>query len=124
MHLILARRDLSGFQHLHPTMDTEGTWRIPLTFDQAGDYRAFADFQPQGRGEALTLGADVAVGGEYRPRPLPASARTSTVDGYTVDLDGQLGPGAPASRMTASLSPAPGSPSPSRCLLRVLTGSI
>ena len=27
MHLILARRDLTGFQHLHPEQAADGTWR-------------------------------------------------------------------------------------------------
>jgi hypothetical protein len=90
MHLVLVRRDLSGFQHVHPVMDPDGTWRIPLTFEQAGDYRALVDFLPTGHGAVLTLGTDVRVGGEYRPQPLPEPARTATVDGYTVDLGGRL----------------------------------
>src|SRR5216117_477341 len=32
MHLVVARRDLSNFRHVHPTMAADGTWRIPLTF--------------------------------------------------------------------------------------------
>lgn len=27
LHLIVVRRDTTGFQHLHPTMDTDGIWR-------------------------------------------------------------------------------------------------
>ena len=93
LHLIVVRRDLSGFQHVHPQMGTDGTWRIPLTFPTAGDYRAFADFAPDGRSEAITLGADVAVAGTYTPAALPTPSRTTTVDGYTVHLDGDLVPG-------------------------------
>src|SRR5918998_230232 len=93
LHLIVVRRDLTGFQHVHPQMGADGTWRIPLTFSNAGDYRAFADFAPDGRSEAITLGADVAVAGAYTPAALPAPSRTATVDGYTVHLDGDLVPG-------------------------------
>jgi hypothetical protein len=60
----------------------------------AGQYRVFADFQPTGRAQGLTLGADVPAPGNYQPRALPAAARTVTVDGYTVTLDGDLVPGA------------------------------
>ena len=28
MHLILARRDLSGFQHLHPRQAADGSWSV------------------------------------------------------------------------------------------------
>jgi hypothetical protein len=93
MHLVVARRDLSGFQHLHPEMDDDGTWRVPLTLGAAGDYRVFADFQAAGRDEGTTLGADVRVPGGYLPTPLPAPSRTATVDGYRVTLAGTLTPG-------------------------------
>jgi hypothetical protein len=105
MHLVLARRDLSGFQHVHPVLAADGTWRIPLTFGAAGDYRVFADFRPAGREEGTTLGADVAVAGAYQPRPLPAAARTATVDGYRVTLDGTLTPGT-TSKLTLTVERA------------------
>lgn len=95
LHLIVARRDLSGFRHVHPTLGADGTWFVPLTFTNAGDYRIFADFAPTGDpAGGLTLGADIAVTGEYRAVPLPAASRTAQVDGYTVTLDGELATGA------------------------------
>ena len=75
MHLIVVRRDLTGFQHLHPRMDADGTWTTPLTLPEAGIYRAFADFTHEG--EAQTAGADIAVDGraDYRPLPAPIADR-------------------------------------------------
>jgi hypothetical protein len=93
LHLIVVRRDLSGFQHLHPTLTGDGTWAIPLTVAAAGQYRVFADFRPAGRDTALTLGVDVPAAGTYRPLPLPAPVRTADVDGYRVELAGDLVPG-------------------------------
>ncbi|WP_327010549.1 hypothetical protein OHA72_26765 [Dactylosporangium sp. NBC_01737] len=103
LHLIVVRRDLTGFQHVHPQRDPDGTWSIPLTVSAAGQYRIFADFQPTGHSRGLTLGADVPAPGSYQPQPLPAAQRTSTVDGYTVTLDGDLVPGT-ASRLTLTVS--------------------
>jgi hypothetical protein len=105
LHLIVARRDLSGFQHVHPTLDPQdGTWSVPLTFEDAGDYRVFADFSPAGdEAGPLTLGADVAVAGAYEPEPLPTPTRETTVDGYTVALEGDLAAGAD-SELTLSVS--------------------
>jgi hypothetical protein len=102
LHLIVVRRDLSGFQHVHPERATDGTWSIPLAVPSAGQYRVFADFQPAGH-DGLTLGADVPAAGDYQPAPLPAAARTTTVDGYTVTLTGDLTPGA-SSKVTLSVS--------------------
>ncbi|MFH8366737.1 hypothetical protein [Streptomyces sp. NPDC018031] len=95
LHLILSSRDLTTYRHLHPTRAADGTWRTGVKLPRAGDYRLFADFTPDVKGgENLTLGADLAVGGAYRPAELPAPGRTATVDGYTVTLDGILRPGA------------------------------
>ncbi|MET7467386.1 hypothetical protein ACFYON_05485 [Micromonospora sp. NPDC005686] len=102
MHLIVARRDLSGFRHVHPEMDGDGTWRVASPLDGPGVWRAFADFTPAG-GEPLTLGLDVTVPGELAARPLPAPATTTTVDGYTVTLTGTPEPGR-TSRLTLSVS--------------------
>ncbi|GHJ42971.1 hypothetical protein Cs7R123_03130 [Catellatospora sp. TT07R-123] len=96
LHLILVRRDLTGFQHLHPALGTDGVWSIDAQAPAAGQYRMFADFQPAGRTEPLTLGVDLAAAGDYRPQPLPAAARTAVVDGYTVTLAGDLAAGASA----------------------------
>ncbi|GAA3933894.1 hypothetical protein [Actinoplanes auranticolor] len=103
LHLIVVRRDLSGFQHVHPTLAADGTWSIPLAIPAPGQYRVFADFRPAGHARGLTLGADVPAPGDYRPRPLPAAARTATVDGYTVTLGGDLVPGA-SSKLTLSVA--------------------
>jgi hypothetical protein len=92
LHLIAVRRDLSGYQHVHPQLARDGTWSIPLDLT-AGDWRLFADFDPAGDDAALVLGADVAVAGKYTPLPLPEPSTTADVDGYTVTLDGQLTPG-------------------------------
>jgi hypothetical protein len=92
LHLIAVRRDLSGFQHVHPTLGADGVWTTPLALTP-GTWRLFADFVPSADGTNRTLGADLAVGGLYAPAPLPAESRTVEVDGYTVTLDGDLVPG-------------------------------
>ncbi|HWI74306.1 MAG TPA: hypothetical protein VNT55_20265 [Baekduia sp.] len=85
LHFIAVRRDLTGFQHLHPEQDAAGAWRTNLTLREPGAYRVFADFTPSG-GEATTLASDVLVGGAFAPRALPAPATRVRVDGYDVAL--------------------------------------
>jgi hypothetical protein len=92
MHLIAARRDLTGFRHVHPELDADGTWRVASPLGAPGSWRVFADFAPTG-GEPLTLGADLHVPGEFEPRPLPPATGVATVDGYTVEVEGVLEPG-------------------------------
>jgi hypothetical protein len=102
LHLIAVRRDLSGFQHVHPTRDADGVWTTPLALTP-GSWRVFADFVPAADGEKRVLGADLAVAGDFAPTPLPAASPTSEVGGYTVTLDGALTPGA-ESELTLSVS--------------------
>lgn len=90
LHLIVVRRDLTGYQHLHPNRDAQGTWTVPLTLAEPGPYKAFADFTPAGRDRPLTLAADLTAPGPYTPEPLPAPATATSVDGYDVALDGSL----------------------------------
>ncbi len=90
LHLIVVRRDGTGFQHVHPEPDAGGQWSVPLTLEDAGDYKVYADFAPGGQDDALTLAADLQVAGDYEPTPLPPVSRTALVDGYTVTLDGEL----------------------------------
>jgi hypothetical protein len=90
LHLVVVRRDLTGFQHLHPTMAADGTWSIGLTLPAPGSYRAIADFTAivGGRQVATTLGSDLTVAGDYRPVALPAPVRRTTADGFSVTYAG------------------------------------
>jgi len=84
MHFIVVRRDMTGFQHLHPTENPDGTWSVPATLPDAGSYRVFADFSVDD--EPYTLADDLTVDGSVRSRTLPAPARSVDVDGLRVTL--------------------------------------
>ena len=87
VHLIVARRDLTGFQHLHPKQGKDGSWSTNITIRQAGSYRVFADFKR--RGENNTLAADLAVDGPLGSRDMaPVRPTAEAGDGYQVTLTG------------------------------------
>jgi hypothetical protein len=94
MHFYLVRSDLTGFQHIHPTMASDGTWTAPLAALEPGAYRAYTSFiTKDGTGSPvpLVLGELVNVPGTPTPQPLPPPATTTTVDGYTLSIaSGQL----------------------------------
>jgi hypothetical protein len=86
MHLIVVRRDGAEFRHLHPEMDAAGVWTVPVSFAEAGVYRAFADFSVEG--EQQTLAADLFVSSaEFEARPFPTPHPVYETDGYEVRLD-------------------------------------
>jgi hypothetical protein len=108
MHLIIARRDLTGFQHLHPEQGPDGTWTTNVRLRDAGSYRLFADFSHDG--EARTLATDLRVDGRADLEPLPAQRATAVSDGgYDVRLDaGDARPGEEAElRFTITKDGAP-----------------
>jgi hypothetical protein len=86
MHVIVARRDLTGFQHLHPEQERDGSWSLRLNLDDAGSYRLFADFSHEE--QKTTLATDLRVDGAADLRPLPAPGPTAISDsGYDIQLD-------------------------------------
>ncbi len=113
MHLIVARRDLTGFQHLHPEQANDGSWAVRVRLDEPGSYRLFADFSNQE--EPYTLATDLRVDGDARLHPLPAPSPTSVSDGgYDVALDaGEAHPGAEANlKFTITKDGRPVEPEP------------
>ncbi|MDP1849651.1 MAG: hypothetical protein Q8K79_17830 [Solirubrobacteraceae bacterium] len=79
MHVIVVRRDLAGFQHLHPTQHGDGSWAVTLRLPLAGSYRLFADFSHEG--QPATLASDLRVDGQADLQPLPSAAATAISDG-------------------------------------------
>jgi hypothetical protein len=92
LHLIVVRRDLAGFQHVHPVLDGKtGAWSVRVDL-RPGTWRVYADFQPTGA-DKLVLGTDLQVPGKYAPQALGPVSLTDQTDGYVVKVDGDLAAG-------------------------------
>jgi hypothetical protein len=102
MHFYLIRSDLTGFQHVHPTMAGDGTWTANLEATPAGSYRAYASFTASisGSDVPLVLSQPVSVPGTAATVPLPAPSTSTTADGYTLTFSG----GRPLAGMTHLLT--------------------
>jgi hypothetical protein len=74
MHLIVVSRDLRFFDHVHPDLSADGTFRVSYTFPYGGDFLIFTDATPSGAGQQV-LSAPLHVtgppppGGTYQPDP-------------------------------------------------------
>jgi hypothetical protein len=88
LHLLVARRDLAGFQHLYPAQAGGGQWSVTLTLAEAGTYRFLVYAKPEEAARPVLLGADVFARGTVRPRPLPRPEPVVRVAGYEVGLTG------------------------------------
>jgi hypothetical protein len=85
MHLIIVRKDLSFFAHVHPAMEDDGWWHTEVELSDPGPHRAFADFATGGR--SLTLPFDLDIAGDHEPRSLEPPLETVDVDGFVVRMD-------------------------------------
>lgn len=83
-HLILVRRDLTRFQHLHPTLAEDGTWTAEFVLPDPGVYRAFVDILVDGR--PTTLGLDVLSSGPAQYEDPPQTTRQAELNSYHVKL--------------------------------------
>ncbi len=91
LHLVVVGRDLSGYQHLHPTMASDGTWSVPLKLPRAGGHRLYADFSvasADGTPLPLVLGVDHHVAGAYAPVALPPARQQATAGPFAVSMSG------------------------------------
>lgn len=97
MHVIIVRKDLKYFQHVHPEFNrVTGLFTLSgVVFPAAGPYRIFADFAPASPfmdsidTPMVTLSEDLFVGAfdEYTPAAIGTTEKTKVFDGYTVNLN-------------------------------------
>jgi hypothetical protein len=93
MHFYLIRSDLAGFQHVHPVMAADGTWTASLAALASGNYRAYVAFNAKnasGTTVAEVLSNTLTVPGTPTTAAPPAPASTTTVDGYTLTVSGEM----------------------------------
>ena len=87
MHTIIVRDDLSGFDHVHPDRQPDGSYAIDYTFPSGGSWLVFSEAAPcDSRGQGFRL--PVAVEG---PAPSPTPQRLLDAlqqqGDYTFSLD-------------------------------------
>jgi Cu+-exporting ATPase len=108
MHLIVTRRDLGTFAHLHPQpTGTPGEFAVPVTFPTAGRYTIHAEFKRKGELADVVATADAVVeDADATPgEPVRESGRVQVVDGVRVELVGDAEAGH-RSRLTYRFSDA------------------
>ncbi|PES96864.1 hypothetical protein CN510_14740, partial [Priestia megaterium] len=93
MHLIVASKDLSKYQHIHPTYKGKGVFTVPVTFTQGGSFQLIADFVPKGQSDTVQMHTVSVKGNTPAPVSLtPDKTLVKTANGNQVSLkiDSQL----------------------------------
>jgi hypothetical protein len=87
MHMVIVKHDLTGYQHLHPEMAEDGSWRVPVAFGTEGFFHVVVDFVSGGK--AVVLGTDLQVGsGPMVMAELDEESRTAVSGPYQAVLIG------------------------------------
>lgn len=88
MHLIIVSRDLSSFQHLHPTYIGEGRFEATAEFSTGGEYLLIEEFVPDDEQVTVTKQWVRIIGEERAETALaPAHGTVQTiVDGLSATI--------------------------------------
>ena len=86
LHVVLIRPDLSGFQHLHPTIDADGSFVVPI--DQPGKWHVIIDAQPAGAAAPLVLATNVDDEVPIDAVALPGADDQVSIEDLTVTRQG------------------------------------
>jgi len=75
-HLFVISQDMEFFQHVHPVMESDATFKLDVTFPHPGFYRVLSDFYPAGATPQLI----------EKTLFVPGSGRMMTSPKLTADL--------------------------------------
>ena len=90
-HLFIVSQDMSEFQHIHPTLERDGSFTIETALPIAGNYKIYSDFYPH-EGAPQVLQQNITTAGYTKdllaaqPRLKPDASLTKIVDGIKIEL--------------------------------------
>ena len=90
-HLFIVSQDMSEFQHIHPTLERDGSFTIETVLPKAGNYKIYSDFYPH-EGAPQVLQQNITTAGYTKdllagqPRLKPDASLTRIVDDMKIEL--------------------------------------
>lgn len=87
MHLIAVSEDLAEFEHLHPELESDGSFKVKHAFKHGGKFLLYPDVTPTG-GSQIVQRMELEVKGDQKPpeKLIVDMNLRKTVDGITVTL--------------------------------------
>lgn len=90
-HLFIVSRDLSVYQHIHPELESDGSFSVATVLPAPGTYKVHADVFPRsGRPQIIhreIVTAEAPASSTTLPVMIPDAEMVKTVDGMKVKLD-------------------------------------
>lgn len=66
LHLLIVSDDLAEFYHEHPEQQADGSFKVPFTFKNGGNFKLYADFKPKDSSQ-MVQSFEMTVTGNERP---------------------------------------------------------
>jgi hypothetical protein len=96
-HLFIVSADMNEYQHIHPQLDADGSFKVETTLPRAGLYKLHSDFFPTG-GTLQVLHRELATAGYRAPSRTTTTTSvraalvadtsfTKIIDGMKISLD-------------------------------------
>jgi hypothetical protein len=86
LHVIVIRPDLSDFSHVHPDVQKDGSWKVPL--DEPGAWHLVFDSTPENQNTPIVVSANADDEVAVNKVPLPAADDDVVVDGLHIVRSG------------------------------------
>ena len=85
MHLIIVSSDLAEFEHIHPEIQTDGSFKIKYTFKHGGNFILYSDVTPE-NGSNTVERIELAVNGNEKQleKLIVDNNLTKSLDGVSV----------------------------------------
>lgn len=85
MHLLVVSEDLAEYYHIHPEPQADGSYKVPFTFTNGGNFKLYADFTPKDSPQVVENFMLKVSGSERAKVELKADEKLEkTVDGIKV----------------------------------------
>ncbi len=90
-HLFIVSQDMSSFQHIHPTLEPDGSFTMNTVLPIPGNYKVYSDIYPHD-GAPQVLQKNITTAGYSndllgaQPRLTPDTILTKTVDSMKIEL--------------------------------------
>ena len=109
MHLFVVSENLKFFAHVHPVIQPDGSFQLPIRLPYGGMYRLLADYYPSGSVPQLAVDTLYVTGASGRAHLAPALAPQKSVNlGATLRLDPAQPLAGFESKLLYDLKPAEG----------------
>ncbi|MEJ7622356.1 MAG: cupredoxin domain-containing protein [Pyrinomonadaceae bacterium] len=93
VHLLVVSDDLAEYYHIHPELQTDGSYRVQFTFPSGGSYKLYADYTPKDSAQVVDKFPLKVAGIERARVELKADEKLDkTIDGLRFEMkpDGEL----------------------------------